>query len=133
MGRVFRLGDASGPEVSVVGVAADVRFRDLTTDVAAPGNREIAIRMALGATAEGVLGLVVGNGLALVMAGLALGLAGFLALGRALSSQLYAVGPADPATLGTGSLGVALAALVAIWLPARRAARVDPQSALRTE
>jgi ABC-type antimicrobial peptide transport system permease subunit len=67
------------------------------------------------------------------MAGLALGLAGFLALGRALSSQLYAVGPADPATLGTGSLGVALAALVAIWLPARRAARVDPQSALRTE
>ncbi|MBX3744793.1 MAG: ABC transporter permease [Verrucomicrobiae bacterium] len=95
--------------------------------------REIGVRMALGAQQSAVLGMILHGGLRLTLLGVAIGLAGALALTRYLSSQLYAVGATDPFTF----LGVAVAltsvALVACWLPARRAARVNPIVALRAE
>lgn len=95
--------------------------------------REIGIRMALGAHPARVLGLVVGQGLVLVLAGLAIGLAGAFALTRLLASLLFGVTPTDPATFAAVAGVLALVALAASYLPARRASRVDPLLALRHE
>ena len=95
--------------------------------------REIGIRMALGAQSRDVLRLVMGDGLVLTLAGLALGLVGARAAVRALASQLYGVGPFDPATFVAVPLLVAAVALLACYIPARRATRVDPMVALRYE
>ena len=97
------------------------------------GTREIAIRMALGADAPRVQRRVVGQGMLLVGIGVVLGLAGGVVAARALSSQLFGVSPTDPATLAAVSVTVLAAALLACWLPARRAARVEPQAVLRGE
>jgi predicted permease len=94
---------------------------------------ELGIRMALGAVPGDVIRMVLGNGLALAAAGIAAGLAGFLAMARLLSALLYGVTPHDPATIAAGVLLLALSAVVAAYLPARRAARVDPVRALREE
>jgi len=93
--------------------------------------REIGLRMALGARPRDVLRLVLGEGSRLLGLGLAFGLLGALALGRALASTLHEVGTADPSTFVVVALALGSAALVACWLPARRAARVDPMTALR--
>ncbi|MBC8121507.1 MAG: ABC transporter permease [Gemmatimonadaceae bacterium] len=95
--------------------------------------REIGIRMALGATPGHILKLIVGQGMVLVLIGLVLGVAGTIALGRILASLLYGVGAGDPRAIGAVSLGLALVTLVACWLPARRAARVNPMVAMRNE
>jgi putative ABC transport system permease protein len=95
--------------------------------------REVGIRMALGAQARAVLMLVVRQGMAPVMFGLLAGLAGSLALGRALSSLLYAVPAHDPSTLALASTVLAAAGLIACILPARLAARIDPAVALREQ
>jgi putative ABC transport system permease protein len=94
---------------------------------------EIGIRMALGATQSDVLKLVVGHGIGLALIGVGLGLAGAFALTRVLTSLLFEVGATDPVTFVTVSMLLAGVALVASWLPARRAARVDPMIALRYE
>ena len=95
--------------------------------------REIAIRMALGAAAPKVVALIVRQGMLLVATGLVVGLAGAYVATRALSSHLFGVDATDPATFAAVS-GVLLGvALLASWLPARRAVRVDPQIALRVE
>ncbi len=95
--------------------------------------REMGIRFALGAQRLDVLALVVGQGLRLTLLGIGVGITVALAVTRTLRSQLYAVPPADPATL-VAVVGLLLAvALLAAWLPARRAARVDPMVALRAE
>jgi len=96
-------------------------------------SREIGIRMALGAQSRDVLRLVLRQGMKPVAVGCIAGLAGSLAATRLVASQLYGVSPTDSLTLG-GVMALLLAtALLACWLPARRAARVDPMEALRTE
>ncbi len=95
--------------------------------------REIGIRMALGASRGSILRLVMGEALALVAAGVALGLAGSFALTRLIASQLYHTQPTDPLTLAVVSLLLAAVAAAASYLPARRAVKVDPNVALRCE
>jgi predicted permease len=92
--------------------------------------REIAIRMALGSEASSVFRLVVRDGMVMVGVGMAVGLAGALAVGRALQSQLYEVRPLEPGVLSLVAALLALVALVACLVPAARAARVSPVQAL---
>jgi putative ABC transport system permease protein len=95
--------------------------------------REIGIRIALGASAERVVGMVVRRGLTLAVLGVALGTAGAYAVTRVLRSLLYGVGERDPLTFVAVAVLLALVALLASWVPARRAARVDPLAAMRAE
>ena len=95
--------------------------------------REIGIRMALGAQHVDVLRLVVGQGAGFVLLGLALGLGGALALGRVVRGLLYNVEPTDPLSFSGAALLLCGVALLACYIPARRAARVDPMVALRYE
>jgi putative ABC transport system permease protein len=94
---------------------------------------EIGIRMALGAQGGDVLHMVVRTGLRLVVAGIAIGIIMSLALGQTLGAQLVSVTAYDPATLTATTLLLTMTAGFACWLPARRAARVDPMVALRCE
>jgi putative ABC transport system permease protein len=95
--------------------------------------REVAVRVALGATRGEVLRLVIGDGLRLALAGLALGLGLAVLLGRWLTSLLYQTAPADPVVLAVVAATLLAAALVAGYLPARAALRLDPIRVLRTE
>lgn len=95
--------------------------------------REIGLRMALGSTASGIARWVLGQGVVLVTAGIALGLIGALATGRMLQALLFGVESSDPATLILVPLLLATVAVVASFLPARRASRVDPVVVLRAE
>ncbi len=92
--------------------------------------REVGIRMALGSSAAGIRGLVLREGAALVGAGLAVGLAGAVALRQAIAAQLYGVGPLDPRVLAGVIVILGAAALGACLGPALRAARIDPVEAL---
>jgi putative ABC transport system permease protein len=94
---------------------------------------EIGVRVAVGARGEDILALVVKHGLRLTVLGVAIGLAASFAVTRVLLSFLYGVSPTDPVTLGAASLVMAGVALVASYMPARRAAKVDPIVALRQQ
>jgi len=95
--------------------------------------REMGIRMALGARQRDVLALVIRQGMRLAVIGIMLGLGGAVAGTRVLSSLLYDVTPTDPLTLAGVAMLLAIVALLACWFPARRATRVDPTVALRSE
>jgi ABC-type antimicrobial peptide transport system permease subunit len=95
--------------------------------------REIGVRMALGAVPGDVIWLVMREVLVLVGSGLLLGLAGSWALGRYVSSQLYGITGSDPVTIAGAAAVLATVALLAGYIPARRATRVNPVLALRYE
>jgi len=95
--------------------------------------REVGIRMALGAPGAEVQRMFVTRGLLLAGIGLTVGLVAAAALMRLLSSLLFGVDPFDPLTYGAVVAGLGLVALIATWLPARPATRIDPMSALRAE
>jgi ABC-type antimicrobial peptide transport system permease subunit len=94
---------------------------------------EIGIRMALGAQPRDIRRLIIGRGAKLALTGIAIGLAGALALTRLLSSLLFEVRAGDPATLGAVVSLLFAVALLACYFPARRAMRADPMIALRYE
>jgi putative ABC transport system permease protein len=116
-----------GANTAIFSVVNGVLLRPL------PFAREIGIRMALGAPRGDVMSMIVREGLGDVLAGLALGTAGALALTRVLSGLLFGIAPTDPVTFALvyGLLGGS--ALLACYLPARRATKVDPMSVLRCE
>jgi putative ABC transport system permease protein len=95
--------------------------------------REVGIRVALGATRDDVLRLVLGKGLGLAALGVGAGLVGALAAGRRIGEMLYDVSPTDPTIIVSMSLLLAAVVLLASYLPARRAMRVDPVTSLRSE
>jgi predicted permease len=94
---------------------------------------EIGVRMALGAQTTDVLRLVVRQGMNPVILGLIVGLAATFAVGRLIATQLYQISPHDPFLLGAATIGLAISALLACVIPARRATLVDPIQALRSE
>jgi putative ABC transport system permease protein len=94
---------------------------------------EIGIRIALGAQRIDIFRMAVGEGMRLVVIGLAVGLLGAVALTRFVRTMLFGVSPADPLTFGAISAALAAVALLACYIPARRATRVDPLVALRDE
>ena len=95
--------------------------------------KEIGVRIALGAMRGRVMGMILGQGLALVGVGLALGLGAAAVVGRVLQSQLYDVATTDIATYGAVTLVFSAVAALACLIPAMRATRVDPLAALREE
>ena len=95
--------------------------------------REIGIRMALGADARAVMKMILKQGFVLALIGVAAGVAGALALTRLMSSLLYGVSPTDPITFLLSSVALIGVALGAGFVPARRATKVDPMTALRCE
>jgi ABC-type antimicrobial peptide transport system permease subunit len=95
--------------------------------------REIGIRMALGAEPKSVLLLVTRRGLSLAAVGIVFGLAGAFALSKAIRAMLYGTSPTDPVVFVGSALLLTSVVLIASYLPARRATRVDPMIALRVD
>jgi putative ABC transport system permease protein len=95
--------------------------------------REVGLRVALGASRWDIIQLVVGRGLLLTTAGLVIGLAGALGVGRLLQGFLFGITATDPMAVGASAGFMLLAALIACYLPARRAAGADPITVLRVE
>src|SRR5579871_2616339 len=93
--------------------------------------REIGVRMALGAAMNDVIWLVMREVLVLAAIGIAMGLPAAWALARFVKSQLYGIAPADISTMAIATAGIALVAVIAGYLPARRATQIDPMRALR--
>jgi putative ABC transport system permease protein len=114
-------------------ILAAVGIYGVMSFVASQRTHEIGIRMALGAQTRDVLKLIMGNGMLLAVIGVALGLAGAFAVTRVMASLLFGVTATDTITFVSVSLGLISVALLACYLPARRATKVDPLVALRYE
>jgi predicted permease len=117
----------------VAGVLAVVGLYGVVSYSVNQSRREIGIRMALGCGRIGVLTWIYRRGATLVGLGIALGLAGSIAMGRFVAALLFGVTPTDAATLSAVALGLALVGSLACYLPARRATRLDPMSVLRAD
>ena len=124
---LFAVFAALGLALAVVGVYGVI------SNAVAQQTPEIGVRMALGAGVGDIAGMVIANGLKLLAAGIVLGLAGSLAAARLLAQQVWRVSPFDPVSFGAVSLLLLAVGLLACFWPARRAARVDPVTALRQE
>ena len=114
-------------------ILAAVGIYGVMSHIVAQQTHEIGVRMALGADSKDVLKLILGKGLMMTIIGVSIGIGGALGLSRFLSGLLYGVKPTDPLTYSAVSLILIAVALLACYIPARRAARVDPMVALRFE
>jgi len=117
----------TGLAMAVIGLYGVMAYRALQR------TQEIGVRMALGARRADILSLILGEGLRLISVGTLIGLVAALALSRLLKSLLFNVGTHDPLSFGAVTVILAVVALLATLLPARRAASVDPSEALRAE
>jgi ABC-type antimicrobial peptide transport system permease subunit len=113
--------------LTVVGIYGVMNF------VVTQRTGEIGIRMALGARPDQVLHQIVGKGMTLTVLGLSIGAGGALAMTRMMNGLLYKVGTSDPVTFVLISALLLVVSLLACWIPARRAASIDPTIALRSE
>jgi putative ABC transport system permease protein len=118
---------------SLAAVLAALGVYAVMAQSVAARRQEIGVRMALGAASADVVRLIAGQALRLLLIGSALGLAGGIALGRVASSLLVGTSPSDPTVLGAVTALLVTTGLAAGWLPARKASRIDPASALRSE
>jgi putative ABC transport system permease protein len=116
-----------GMILTIIGVYGVVSYQ------VAQRTHELGVRVALGASAADVLWLVLRDGITIGLLGVGLGLAGALAAREILAGMLYNVSASDPWTLGCGSIILLVVVLIATAIPARRAMRVDPVLALRSE
>jgi predicted permease len=131
---LFRLGASVAAAMGLLGLLlAVVGVYGVVSYAATQRTQELGIRMALGASPRQILALLLRQGAQLVAAGLLFGLAGAWALTRAMSHMLVGVSPSDPLTYVSVAALLSLITLLACWLPARRAMRVDPLVALRYE
>jgi predicted permease len=127
------LGFVSGTFGVVALLLAAVGLGGLLAYMVARRTNELGVRMALGASADDVIRMVLRDSLGMLGAGVLVGLPCAWALGRFLRTALFELEPLDPATTAFSLLALLTVALLAAWLPARRAARIDPMTALREE
>lgn len=112
---------------------ASIGLYGVLSHMVAASRAQIGIRLALGASRGLIFRMVAGRSLKLAGIGVMAGVVGCLALRHVLAAAVFGIGPSDPAALGGATAVLLVAALVAAWIPARRATRVDPIEALREE
>jgi putative ABC transport system permease protein len=127
--RAYVLGGFAGMAL----ILAAAGLYGLLTFVVSQRNREIGVRMALGALPKDVLRLVMGKGIGLTAAGLSIGIPMAFGVARLMSTLVYGISSADPLTFIVGAIALLLVALLASYLPARRAMRLNPVDVLRSE
>jgi putative ABC transport system permease protein len=122
-----------GVFAAIAALLAGVGLYGVLSSAVGQRTGEIGVRMALGAAPGGIFRLVIGQGLALSAVGIAIGFTVALGLTHAIASMLVGIRPTDPATFAGITVFFLLVSAIACWVPARRAASLDPTAALREE